>query len=127
MEKESLKRVDCISVLNVLSCFSVVVLHCNGIFWSRPDGRLWITSNFLETFFYFAVPVFFMVSGVTLLDYNKKYSTKTYFKKRFDKAVVPFFVWSVISFLYSARVTIQTGADCPKTRDKRKRSISTRL
>lgn len=39
-----------ISVLNVVSCYSVVALHTNGVFWSRPHGRLWITSNFIETF-----------------------------------------------------------------------------
>ena len=109
MEKNSQKRVDYVSVLNVLSCFSVVVLHCNGVFWSRPDGRLWITSNFLETFFYFGVPIFFMISGVTLMDYNKRYSTRVYFEKRLHKVVIPFFIWSIISFLYSSRMAMQSG------------------
>ena len=86
--------------LNVLSCLSVVLLHCNGVFWSRPEGRLWITSNFIETFFYFSVPVFFMISGATLFDYSERYSTREYFRKRFHKAVIPFFIWSIIGFIY---------------------------
>lgn len=67
-----------IDVLIVLSCISVVLLHANGIFWLHPNGALWISSNIIESVFYFAVPVFFMISGLTLIDYNKRYSTKIY-------------------------------------------------
>ncbi len=111
MKQVETKKLDYISTLNVLSCFSVIVLHCNGEFWNRPEGRLWITCNFLESFFYFAVPIFFMISGVTLLDYNERYSTKEYFKKRIKKVVVPFFIWSIIGFLYAAKGTIQNGGE----------------
>lgn len=85
------------------------MLHCNGIFWTRPEGRLWITSNFIETACYFAVPIFFMISGITLLEYPKKYSTREYFFRRIKKAVIPFFVWSIIAFLDSVRNTIHDG------------------
>lgn len=80
-------------------------------FGTVRGGRLWITSNFLESFFYFAVPIFFMITGVTLLDYNERYSTKEYFQKRFNKVVVPFFIWSIIGFLYAAKGTIQNGGE----------------
>ncbi len=33
----------------------------------------------LEVSFYWAVPVFFMLTGVTLLDYRKRYSTKVFY------------------------------------------------
>lgn len=98
-----------LTILNVLSCFSVVALHANGIFWSRPAGRLWITSNFIETWFYFAVPVFFMCTGLTLLDYPERYSTKEYFKKRCEKTVLPFLVWSIISFVVYAVLLRREG------------------
>ena len=47
-----------IDVLIVFSCISVVLLHTNGIFWSHPSGILWISSNIIESAFYFAVPIF---------------------------------------------------------------------
>lgn len=47
-----------IDTLTILSCIAVVYLHANGIFWTHPSGRLWLTSNVIESFFYFAVPVF---------------------------------------------------------------------
>ena len=89
-----------ISVLSVVSTFSVVMLHFNGVFWSHPAGRLWITANIIESLFYFAVPVFFMISGSTLIDYRARYSTKTYFCKRVRKTLIPFFIWSIVAYVY---------------------------
>jgi len=90
-----------ISLLNVLACFAVIMLHCNGFFWSRPHGRAWITANLIEVTMYFAVPVFFMNIGVTGLDYPQKYSTKEFLGRRFKKVVIPFLFWSVFSLLVS--------------------------
>lgn len=95
-----IKKERFIDVLTVLSCIAVVYLHCNGIFWSRPTGSKWVTANFIETFFYFAVPVFFMISGYTLLGYQKRYNHVTYFKKRFEKTAVPFLAWSAIAYIF---------------------------
>ena len=88
-----------ITILNICACFGVVVLHSNKIFWTFPKGSTWVTANFLETFFYWPVPVFFMITGATLLDYRQKYSTKIYFVKRIRKTVIPFIVWSIIAAL----------------------------
>ena len=95
-------RATYISVLRIVCCLSVIILHTNGIFWTRPHGKLWVSANFLETFFYFAVPVFFMISGATLLDYREKYSTKVFLKKRFSKTLLPFIFWSLAAGLYNA-------------------------
>ena len=82
-----------IDFLAIVSAFAVVMLHANGIFWSHPAGRLWITSNCIEAMFYFAVPVFFMISGATLMDYREKYSTREYFVRRAIRAGIPFLAW----------------------------------
>lgn len=89
-----------IAVANVCSCLGVIILHANGVFWSFPTGRLWYTANFLETFFYWPVPVFFMISGATLINYRERYSTKTFFIKRIRKTVLPFIVWSIFSVFF---------------------------
>lgn len=88
-----------IDTLTILSCIAVVYLHANGIFWTHPSGRLWLTSNVIESFFYFAVPVFFMISGATLLEYRQRYSTLTFIKKRFLRAFVPFISWSLFAIV----------------------------
>lgn len=103
-----------ISAANVSACFAVIVLHANGIFWTFPKGRLWITSTFLETFFYWAVPAFFMISGATLMDYRTRYSTGIFFKKRFQRTVIPYLVWSVIAILYRRFVSGWERESLPK-------------
>ena len=89
-----------VDVLIVLSALAVVLLHANGVFWSRPQGRLWLTSNIIETVFYFAVPVFFMISGYTLLDYRERYDTNTFLRKRMQRTLIPFLFWSLFGFAY---------------------------
>ena len=88
-----------ITVANVFACIGVVILHCNSVFWTFPQGRTWYSANFLETFFYWPVPVFFMITGTTLIDYRKRYDTKTFFKKRVERTFIPFLIWSVIWML----------------------------
>lgn len=89
-----------IDILTVISAIAVVLLHTNGIFWSRPTGSVWLSANFIETFFYYAVPIFFMITGSTLIDYRERYSTVVFFKKRFFRTFIPFIVWSIIAYLF---------------------------
>lgn len=89
-----------LSVLTVLSSLAVVFLHCNGIIWHKPTGNVWLSACLIESVFYFAVPIFFMISGCTLLDYRKRYSTKEFFLKRSKKALVPFLLWSGIAAVF---------------------------
>lgn len=89
-----------LSVLTVLSSLAVVILHCNGIIWHKPTGSVWTSACLIESLFYFAVPVFFMISGCLLMDYRKRYSTKAFFIKRSKKALLPFILWSGISAIF---------------------------
>ena len=89
-------HLDYIDVLNVLASFAVVMLHTN-CFWDGPSiGRAWISANFIESFFYWAVPIFFMISGVTLMDYRQRMTTSEYFVHRVRKTLVPFVMWTLI-------------------------------
>ena len=98
--KKKVNNIEYISYLSVISAIAVIILHTNGVFWSFSKARLWITANIIECAFYFAVPIFFMITGITLLDYRDRYDTKTYFKKRITKTVIPFIVWSFIAIAY---------------------------
>lgn len=89
-----------LQVLSVISCLAVVLLHSNGVFWLFSYERYWFTANIIESVCYFAVPVFIMISGCNLIDYQKRYNTKIYFKKRIIKTVIPFLIWSFIGFTY---------------------------
>lgn len=92
-----MKKKIYIQILGVIACLAVVAMHVNGCFWQFSYDRYWITANIIECICYFAVPIFFMISGATLLNYRKRYTTAVFFKKRFGKTLVPFLIWSVIS------------------------------
>lgn len=94
------KRIEYIDLANVISTFAVVILHTNGCFWDFSRERYWLTADVIESLFIFAVPVFFMISGISLMDYQKKYDTKIYLKKRFSKTVIPFLFWTFMGLLF---------------------------
>lgn len=93
-------RILYITILNVLACFAVVMIHCsNAAFWGYRDDRNWVIGNIIETTCYFAVPVFFMLGGATLVDYRERYDDKTFLRKRLGKTVIPFLIWSALAYV----------------------------
>ena len=94
------KRIEYISLASVISAIAVVFLHVNDCFWSFSKAPYWFSANVIESLFYFAVPVFFMISGALLIDFSDKYDLKTYFSKRINKTVLPFVIWSFIGVLF---------------------------
>lgn len=93
-----MNRVLYFDVLNVLSCISVVCMHANGYVHSFVKDEWWWLRVLIEVVCYFAVPVFFMLSGATLLKYRERYTTITFLHKRFLKTFVPFVLWG--TFFY---------------------------
>ena len=102
-EERKKKRILYVDILNIISMFAVVMLHHNGIVHQYSDSRAWKTSLIVETLFYWAVPVFLMISGAMLMEYRKKYDTKTFFKKRFSKVLIPFVFWSCIMAIWKVK------------------------
>ena len=88
-----------LSFLNVIAAIAVIILHANGSFWGYRSGAEWKMNNVLECLFFFAVPVFFMLSGATLLDYRDRYDTKTFLQKRLSKTFIPFLFWSLFALV----------------------------
>ncbi len=99
------KKKDYITVLNVISALAVVYLHTNS-FWSFSADIDWALFNMIECIFYFAVPIFFMISGATLIGYRSRSTTKDFFKKRFMKSVVPFLFWSIFSLGFGTLIDL---------------------
>lgn len=83
-------------LLNITANICVIALHCNGIVHSFSNTRAWKESLIVEVLAYWAVPIFFMLTGATLMRYRERYTTKEFFQKRFIKTVLPFFAWSCI-------------------------------
>lgn len=92
-------RVSYFDYLNVFSCISVIALHCNGVFHHYTQDNQWVVSAAVNVLFYCAVPLFFMLSGATLLEYRKRYSTEEFFKKRIKKTVLPYIFFTVVFYI----------------------------
>ena len=93
-------RIEYISLASVVSALAVVFLHANACFWHFGTSRYWFSANIIESVFYFAVPIFFMISGAMLIGFTDRYDLKTYFSKRINKTVIPFIVWSFIGLAF---------------------------
>ena len=50
-----------------------------------------------------------MLTGITLMDYRERYSTRTFFFKRIQKTLIPFVFWSLIAWGYD---TVSRGYVC---------------
>lgn len=88
-------------LLQVVCAICVVTMHTNTCYWDfNPTESYWITANILGCVCYFAVPIFFMITGITLLDFQDRYSTKIYFIKRIEKTLIPYISWSLIGVLW---------------------------
>ena len=110
-DKVESENLGYISLLSVISAFAVVSLHTNGCFWQFSTERYWVTANILECFWYFAVPVFFMISGATLLDYPRRYDLRTFFVKRVQKTLLPFLFWSLAMWGYRLFCCFRDGRE----------------
>ncbi|MCI1966655.1 MAG: acyltransferase family protein [Oscillospiraceae bacterium] len=97
-------RIVYLDVLRVIAGFCIVLIHQSTIV---NDANLintirfdWITGAILNSITHWSVPIFFMISGLTLLDFRKKYSTIVFCKKRCSKVILPFVIWTFIYILW---------------------------
>lgn len=91
---QSKKRILYYDLLNIAACIAVIALHHNGLVHFFTGDRVWKECLIAEVVFYWAVPVFLMLSGATLMKYREKYSTGIFFKKRILRVGFPWLVWS---------------------------------
>lgn len=102
MDRSQLKSKDRVlyfDILNIVATFGVIMLHCNGRAHTYSETLAWYQALLVEVFVYWPVPIFFMLSGATLIRYRDRYTTIDFFKKRFLRTGIPFVIWSVISAL----------------------------
>lgn len=86
-----------ITVLSVIACIFVIMLHSYTLGFEETSD--WVLERIFRGIAYCAVPIFFMISGATLIDYRERYDTKTFFKKRLLKTLLPLIIWSIIYFV----------------------------
>ena len=85
--------------LNIVACFAVVVLHTTLPVYTPWNSLRWVEMVALQAVSVFAVPVFFMISGMNLLGYRDRYSTRDFFRKRLWKTGRALVLASVLCYL----------------------------
>lgn len=101
-ECEAKNRLLYVDILNILACIAVVALHQNKVvhYFEANHSSEWSASLIVACLFFWAVPVFLMITGTTLMQYRERYDTKTFFKKRFIKIVIPFIFWAIFMIVW---------------------------
>ncbi len=100
---ELLNRIIWIDLIKVFAIFSVVVLHTSGAILpliGKIDFSYWMTGNIYNSMVRMSVPLFFMVSGVLLLN-SREETLVIFFKKRFLKVIIPLIAWSLIYIIFT--------------------------
>lgn len=93
------KRLLFVDVLNIVSSFAVVLLHTSIGAFSPERSPLWLSSLLSQSLAIFAVPIFFMVSGMNLIGYRSRYSTRVFLKRRLLRVGVSLFLASLFAYL----------------------------
>lgn len=101
--KDKKNRVEYCDLLRLIAIISVVFIH---VFADFRDYYLITNKNYyfiltlLDSFTRAGVPIFFMLTGVFMLNNNKDEKYSSFLKKRIPKLVIPFFIISIIYYIY---------------------------
>lgn len=88
-----MKRSTGIDLLKTIAIFCVIVIHTCSY---SQTGFDWYASVFWGSLTRMAVPVFFMCSGALLLDPERSFSPKKFFKKNFLRVFIALIVWAAV-------------------------------
>lgn len=80
-------------MLRIAACFAVVLLHVSNGYWYVVDinSNDFLVMTIYNSFTRFGVPVFFMLSGLFLLDPQKEMTVRKWWG-RIGKLVIAFFL-----------------------------------
>lgn len=87
--------------LRALATFAVIVIHVTSpvvnMAWNKNMEHWWI-GNVVDSAVRFAVPLFLMLSGATML--GKEYKLRDFYAKRFSRVLLPFLFWLPVYWLF---------------------------
>ena len=90
-----------IDTLRAMAILGVIIIHVSSPLVKMAYGKnmsYWWIGNLADSAVRFAVPLFLMLSGATLL--VKQYKLDEFYKKRFLRVLVPFLFWIIVYWIY---------------------------
>ncbi len=94
-------NIQYIDSLRSLAIIGVIVIHITSPLVNmayNSNMPYWWIGNIVNSAFRFAVPLFLMISGATLL--GKEYDLREFYKKRMLRVLVPFLFWIVVYWIF---------------------------
>lgn len=96
--KENIQWLD---TLRSLATLGVILIHVSSpIINTTPisNSGYWWIGNLLMSLTRYAVPMFLLLSGTTML--GREYNLKEYYKRRLMRVVFPFLFWIIVYFFF---------------------------
>ena len=87
--------------LTMAACIEDVYRRSNTLAHGFQPTAEWAQALVAEVVFFWAVPVFFMLTGANNMGYRDKYDTKTFLLRRMKKLLIPYLFWSAVLYLYT--------------------------
>jgi surface polysaccharide O-acyltransferase-like enzyme len=90
-----------LDTLRAMAMLGVIIIHVSSPLVKMAYGKnrsYWWIGNVTDSAVRFAVPLFLMLSGATLL--VKEYKLGEFYKKRFLRVLVPFLFWIIVYWIY---------------------------
>lgn len=97
------KRIFYLDIIRSFAIIMVLVLHSINYYITEPflfKTNSWYINLFLNAFARTGVPLFFMLSGCLALSSDNTKNYKVFYKKVFNRIVIPLIFWNIIYYIY---------------------------
>ena len=94
-------NIEWLDSLRALAIIGVLMIHISSPVVKMSFGGnmlYWWIGNIVNSTIRFAVPVFLMISGATML--NREYKLGEFYKKRVTRVLVPLLFWMVVYWIF---------------------------
>lgn len=101
--KNKKNRIEYCDLLRLIAIISVVLIHVFADFrdyYLINNKFYYFILTFLDSLTRTGVPIFFMLTGIFMLNNNKEEKYSVFLKKRIPKLLIPFFIISIIYYIY---------------------------
>lgn len=87
----------------------MLIFHSTGAYYySKANHEWWLIACVIRSGTAVCIPLFFMLSGMLLLDTEKGHEhIRTFFRKRFIKIAIPTLAWSILYMYYKKNINGQ--------------------
>jgi surface polysaccharide O-acyltransferase-like enzyme len=90
-----------LNTLRAIATLGVIIIHVSSPLVNMAYGKnmgYWWIGNVVDSSVRFAVPLFLMLTGTTLL--GKEYNLSLFYKKRIVRVLFPFLFWMLVYFVF---------------------------